>query len=59
MFFGTLVANMGLILSFINGNPDNKSMVMSLYVYQKGMDDYHVGYANAVVVLWLSLWCCL
>lgn len=53
IFFGTLAANMGLILPLTNGGPDNKSMVMSLYVYQKGMDNYHVGYANAAAVVFM------
>ena len=55
IFFGTLTANMNLILPLTNGGPDNKSMVMSLYVYQKGMDHYHVGYANAVAVVFMGV----
>ena len=53
IFFGTLAANMGLILPLTNGGPDNKSMVMGLYVYQKGMDYYRVGYANAAAVIFM------
>lgn len=55
IFFGTLASNMGMILPLTNGGPDNKSMVMSLFVYQKGMNYYRVGYANAAAVIFMAV----
>lgn len=55
VFFGTLASNMGLILPLTNGGPDNKSMVMGLFIYQKGMDNYRVGYANAGAVIFMII----
>lgn len=50
----TLAANMNLVLPFTNGQPDNQSIVMGLYVYKHGLDaisESRVGYANAAAVI--------
>jgi len=50
ILYGSLASNMGLILPLTNGGPDNASIVMGLYVYQKGINLYRVGFANAAAV---------
>ncbi len=50
----TLASNMNLVLPFTNGQPDNASTVMGLYVYKHGLDavtESRVGYANAAAVV--------
>ena len=44
-----------MILPLTGGGPDNRSMVMSLFVYQYGMNDYRVGYANAAAVIFMII----
>lgn len=51
ILFGSLASNMGLILPLTNGGPNNKSIVMGLFVYQRGMTSYRVGYADAAAVI--------
>lgn len=51
IIYGSLAFNMNLVLPMTNGGPDNKSMVMGLYVYQYGLDgSSQVGYANAAAI---------
>lgn len=51
---GSLAGNMNLVLPMTNGEPDNASTVMGLYVYKHGLDSIvrsRVGYANAAAVI--------
>lgn len=51
---GSLAGNMNLVLPMTNGEPDNASIVMGLYVYKHGLDSIvraRVGYANAAAVI--------
>lgn len=50
----SFASNMNLVLPMTNGEPDNASTVMGLYVYKHGLDSIYksrVGYANAAAVI--------
>lgn len=55
ILYQTLGGNFGLIMPLTNGGPDNASQVMGLYVYQLGIQNNRVGYANAAAVILLAI----
>lgn len=51
ILYQTLAGSYALIMPLTNGGPDNASQVMGLYIYQMGLQNNRVGYANAAAVI--------
>jgi len=44
-----------IIYALTGGGPGNSTLSLSIYAFQKGFDDYEMGYAMAVSIITLAV----